>query len=347
MKKTTISVLLALLCQCGCSVFNPTAPVDVDACWEVGRPCMADACTEQTISSLLWAESWTNKYGPGIKLVTDHYEVHSTLLDPIFLWRIPDFLENAHHAYTSQLAYAVMPPERSKVYIFKNRSQWEDFTRIFTGVQAELFLKIRQGAYCHQGTCVAYDIGPKRTFAALSHEGWHQFTSRHFAYRLPSWLDEGIAMQFEGFHFTQGCYRFESCLNHYRTSALSKVLEEKDSIPLKELLCISPGEVMATDRAESVMAFYSQSYALVRFLQEGHQGKYLPDYQRLVRHGLMGEWPLCSADQAIARDRGLPRTVDWNGRVGLQLFRTYVCNEISSIEDDYASFCWKIARKQL
>ncbi len=103
---------------------------------------------------------------------------------------------------------------------------------------------------------------------------------------------------------------------------------------------ISPGEVMATDRAESVMAFYSQSYALVRFLQEASAGKYLVDYQCLIGDGLLGKWPLCLPDRAVARNRDLARTIDWNGRVGIQLFRDYVCPEIKSLEDEYLSFCW-------
>jgi hypothetical protein len=122
-------------------------------------------------------------------------------------------------------------------------------------------------------------------------------------------------------------------------------LAKQDSIALRGLLSTSPGEVMATDRAESVMAFYSQSYALVRFLREGSAGKYLLDYQRLTQDGLLGEWALCSADRAVAQNRDLPRTIDWNGRVGVQLFQAYVCEEIKSMEDEYSSFCWKIAEK--
>jgi hypothetical protein len=342
MKKITISVLLAVVCQCGCAVFSPSAQVEEPA--EELQLGSADAFSDPGISSLLWAERWTNKYGPGVTLTTDHYEVYTTLLDPFFLWRIPDFLERAHQAYSAQLPYMVDSRECSKIYIFRNREQWEDFTKAFTGTQAELFLKIRQGAYCYRGSCVAYDIGPKRTLAALSHEGWHQFSGRHFKYRLPSWLDEGLAMQFEGFHCVSGEYVFEASLNHYRKRALSRVLNEQDSINLEELLCISPGEVMATDRAESVMAFYSQSYALVRFLQEACAGKYLVDYQRLIRDGLLGQWPLCLSDRTVAENRDLARTIDWNGRVGIQLFRSYVCDEIPSLEDEYLSFCWEIAQ---
>ncbi len=266
MKKTTTTIaLLAVVCQFGCAVFPPFIRKEEQA--KAEQLCLVDFHGGQQVPAQLQAESWENKYSSGLKLTTEHYEVYTTLLDPLVLGKIPGFLECAHQAYNSQLPAAANPNERSRIYIFKDREQWEDFTKLLTGPQAGLFLKIRQGAYCYRGSCVAYDIGPKRTLAALSHEGWHQFTSRHFRFRLPSWLDEGIAMQFEGFRCVNGHYEFQSSLNHYRIRALSGVLTEQDSIPLEELLRISPGEVMATDRAESVMAFYSQSYALVRFLQ--------------------------------------------------------------------------------
>jgi len=37
---------------------------------------------------------------------------------------------------------------------------------------------------------------------------------------------------------------------------------------------MSPGEALATDQTEAVMAFYSQSYALTRFLREAGYGKH-------------------------------------------------------------------------
>ena len=46
----------------------------------------------------------------------------------------------------------------------------------------------------HDGVAVLYNIGTRDTFAIAAHEGWHQFSGRHFKYRLPSWLDEGVAL---------------------------------------------------------------------------------------------------------------------------------------------------------
>ena len=44
------------------------------------------------------------------------------------------------------------------------------------------------------------------------------------------------------------------------------------------LLLLDLGEVLATNQANAVMAFYGQSYALVRFLREAGFGRY---YSRL------------------------------------------------------------------
>src|SRR4030042_1251901 len=106
-------------------------------------------------------------------------------------------IEAAYKAYNLQLPEPIETKTEFTIYLFADRRQWEDFTNNFAGEQAEIFRLIKAGAYCHNGTCVAYDIGSERTFSVLAHEGWHQFSSRHFKFRLPSWLDEGVAMLFE------------------------------------------------------------------------------------------------------------------------------------------------------
>jgi hypothetical protein len=289
-------------------------------------------------------QAWPNRFGPGLCLYTEHYEILTTLVDPVFLERLPEFVEAAYCAYNQHLPIPIIPGSRSTIYLFENRSQWEDFTHSFAGRQASLYVKIQEGAYCHQGSCVAYDIGLQRTLAAIGHEGWHQFTSRHFKYRLPSWLDEGIAMQFESPRRIQGRLEFFPYENHYRLGSLTRMLRQRDQLSLPTLLSISPGEVMASDRAESVMAFYSQSYALVRFLQEAGQQKYLRHYQALVYDGLRGKWPLSKKNRRIAEDRNQARTIKWNCRVGKKLFTHYICSDPEGIEPEFIDFCRQIAQ---
>src|SRR5665811_88044 len=96
---------------------------------------------------------------------------------------------------------------------------------------------------------------------------------------------------------------------------------------------------MASDRTESVAAFYSQSYALVRFLQEAGNAHFRSQYQRMVRDGLYGLWTLTPEDRRIASNRTCPRTLEWNSRVGRQLFEQYISPNPASLEASYLDFC--------
>jgi len=306
---------------------------------------LIDRLQSENLPTLHAVEAWESDYGPGLKLTTAHYEILTTFLEPLLLRQIPGFLESAYRAYNDQLPRPIEASGKSTVYLFANRRQWEDFTKTFAGDKAELFCKIRAGAYYLNGACVTYNIGTKRTLSALGHEGWHQFNTRHFAYRLPSWLDEGVAMLFETSTYKDGIYHFRPSDNSYRLDALRKTLATNQQMPLQELIAINPGEVLATDQAEPVKAFYSQSYALVRFLRETDLGKYAASYQRMLWDGLRGNWPLSQTDKTIAQDRNVPRTVRWNRAVGPELFKHYISGDIDYIEKEYLAFCRQIVRQ--
>lgn len=298
----------------------------------------------QNLPDLESIETWQNVYGPGLKLVTPHYEIFATMMDRFILSRIPAFMESAYQVYSSQVPEMVSTSSRLTVYLFANRTQWEHFTWTFAGDQAQIFYKIKEGAYYHNGACVAYDIGAERTLSVLGHEGWHQFSSRYFKYRLPSWLDEGVAMLFETYSYKDGTIVFEPTRNTYRLDGLRKTLNSGKIIPLKELTAINPGQVLASDETEAVSAFYSQSYALVRFLRESNNGSRLSIYTQLLTDGFLGKWPLDDVSREIAIDRNLPRTILWNHIVGTQLFLQYIHEDFDHVEQEYLEFCVKITR---
>ena len=41
---------------------------------------------------------WPNSYGPGITITTNHYRIHTTLLDPLMLRQFPGFMEKVNAA---------------------------------------------------------------------------------------------------------------------------------------------------------------------------------------------------------------------------------------------------------
>jgi len=266
-------------------------------------------------------------------------------MEPLILYQIPGFVESAYKGYQGQLPEPISTETKFIVYLFVERSQWDDFTKTFTGPMAPVYLKIKKGAYYLNGACVAYNIGRERTFSVLGHEGWHQFNSRHFAYRLPSWLDEGIAMLFETSKYEAGRFHFEPDRNLGRLGALKKTLILDKMIPLGQLIALNPGYVLVTNDVDAVMAFYAQSYALVRFLREEGYGKRLRKYHQMLLGGLNGTWPLSTDERRIAADRNIPLTTRWNRFVATKLFEAYIMDSgenFDQFEAEYLAFCKKI-----
>ena len=288
-------------------------------------------------------ERWDNPYSSGLVIETLHYRIYTTMLEPLMLRQIPAFVEAAWKEYQSQLPEPIQTPDKFKLYLFKDRPQWEEFTKQFTGAQWEIYLKIKKGAYFLNDTCVAYNIGRNRTFSVIGHEGWHQFCSRNFKYRLPSWLDEGIAQLFEQSEFEKGRFIFTPAKNYQRLGALKLSLADNHMIPLKQLISLNPGEVVLWQEADkAVLAFYAQSYALVRFLREENYGKRLGNYQQMLLGALNGSWPLDETEAAIAANKNSPPTVQWNSYIAKKLFDIYIGESLEQIEPQYRQFCRKI-----
>ncbi|HUT28561.1 MAG TPA: hypothetical protein VMX13_02125 [Sedimentisphaerales bacterium] len=343
MRKFAIIWAALVLGLVGCAGPNTPVLTPADDSARVDTtPSTLEYLQRQNPPALKAVQTWQSDYGPGLKLTTEHYEVYTTLLDPLMLSQVPGFVESAYRGYNSQLPEPIETQTRFTVYLFADRKQWEEFTDKFAGWLAPTYRRIKKGAYCLNAVCVAYNIGRERTFSVLGHEGWHQFNSRHFRFRLPSWLDEGIAMLFEANRYDRGMFYFEPGRNLYRLGDLKMTLTKKKIIPLRELIAVNPGEVLSTEGTDAITAFYCQSYALVRFLREDDYGRRLGQYHTMLLDGLMGKWPLDEVNGKIAADRNIPLTVRWNRTVGPELFAHYISDDIEQIEKEYLAFCRKL-----
>ena len=341
LRKSTLILIIVIICLAG----RQSDRIEAGEAGAERRDVRAEVIEHlrrQNPPDLKAVEVWNNQYGPGLKLTTAHYEIFTTLLEPSMLRQSSGLIESAYKAYNLQLPEPIETRTRFTIYLFADRRQWEDFTNNFTGEQAEIFRRIKAGAYYHNGVCVAYDIGSERTFSVLAHEGWHQFSDKHFKFRPPSWLDEGIAMLFETQAAGDGTFDFDPAKNTYRLNALKKTLSKNKMLPLRDLIATTPGDVLATDQTETVLAFYSQSYALVRFLREAGGGERLGDYRRLLADGLQGDWPLDEVSKKIAADRNISRNILWNHLVSLVLFHEYIGDDYEPVEKEYLAFCRQI-----
>lgn len=305
--------------------------------------CAQNADYLRTEPAVRSAEEWNNPYGAGLCVQTKHYRIYTTLMEPLMLRQLPAFLESAYSAYQSQLPSPVKDGPPFDIFLFGDRDQWEQYTRQNAGADAEVYLQIVKGAYTADGTVVAYNIGRKQTFAVIGHEGWHQFNQRLFVYRLPSWLDEGIATLFETCRYTQGRFVFEPQQNLMRLGALRQAVLQDRLMPLRQLIALNPGQMLDGSSGEdAILSFYAQNYALVRFLRENNYGIRLRSYHSLLQGGAGGTWPLQGEFADLAADRTRSLTVGWNMQVSPALFTCYIDSDLDRLDAEYRAFCAKL-----
>jgi hypothetical protein len=343
LKKITLPFLIFFICVTAGCQFRSTMSDSAAAGKKLQTAeGMIEYLTKQNLPAVESVEKWPNKYSEGLIITTDHYVIYTTLLEPLMLYQVPGFMESAYRGYQDQLPNPIETRTKFTIYLFATRQQWEDYTKTFTGPQAPVYLKIQRGAYFLKGICVAYNIGRTQTFSVLGHEGWHQFNDRTFRYRLPSWVDEGIAMLFETTKYEQGWFKFEPDKNMGRLGALKETLAKNKMIPLKELIGLNPGEVLIHSDTDAAMAFYAQSYALVRFLREEEYGKRLRNFHQLLLGGLRGAWPLEEPQLSIASDRNIIPTAGWNRQLANTLFISYIGDDFERLDREYVIFCRKL-----
>lgn len=286
----------------------------------------------------------------GLSITTQHYQIHTSVRDPLILRQVPVFLESAFRSYSALIGKSPQPKNTLLIYFFQTRSQWEDFTKHWTGELAPAYLKNPAGAYYFKNACVAYHLTRRSNFSILAHEGWHQFADELFQFRLPAWLDESIATNFEAYTWQNGRVEFDPRYNGSRLYALAQTLAQGRLISLSDLLVLDAGRILSHtqfDPADAkvdprITAYYAQLYALARFLREANYGRYLLSFRTMLTDAGYGRWPLDDASRAEALQRDRNPTRLWNAQVGQLIFQTYIARDPREIEPAYQAFCRKI-----
>ncbi|MCK4850997.1 MAG: DUF1570 domain-containing protein, partial [Phycisphaerae bacterium] len=201
------------------------------------------------------------------------------------------------------------------------------YTRQNMGASAESYLKIRAGGYSYNGISVAYLLDRYSTFGVLAHEGFHQFANSRLVHRIPAWMEEGLACNFEAHFWRAGKPDFAPDLNEFRIKALQQALRRDSLFPLSEILTMDAGQAVALP-AEKTATFYAQSWALTRFLQEGRRGKYRPAFRQMLSDAADGA-NLYSQDRAV------------------EIFESYFQQDLGSIGDDFVFFARYLADRKI
>ena len=301
----------------------------------------------KTLTEWQLPEFITDRSTGGLEITTRHYRIYTSLQDPLILRQVPVFLESAFKSYCRLIGRELKHDKKLLVYLFDNRSQWEDFSKYWTRDLSTIYLKISAGAYYVNGASVAYHIGRQSNFSVLAHEGWHQFSDELFQYRLPAWLDEGLATNFESYQWQNGQVTFSARLNGSRLMSLGRAMVGNVLFRLADLVLLDAGRVISHTAVDAgpdpkVAAYYAQLYAFIRFLREDNYGERSLQLQEMLEDAYLGRWPLDEHLRAEAVQRAHNPSRLWNAAVGKLIFQRYIAADPGQVEGQYHSYCRKI-----
>ncbi len=151
-----------------------------------------------------------------------------------------------------------------------------------------------------------------RTMGTLQHEGFHQFAQAFYGYRLPAWVDEGVAQYFEDGVIVNGDM-YMRIVDGNRLRTVKKALREKTLLSFAKILKLDSEnwQSQVLRQGENARVAYAQVWSMVYFLLHGRQGKYraaFESYLKLVGNGQDGE---AAFEQAFGVDSPVAFRDEW------------------------------------
>lgn len=253
------------------------------------------------------AQPWEFMGVEGQLIETPHWEIYTTIDNERFVGFLPEFYEAALERYRSALGELPPPPHAMATYLFGDRRQWKNKTRMMLPELASSFEGLGRGGFTADGVAVLYDIDnsmwDRDTLALSAHEGWHQYAQTTFQQQLPPWLDEGIATMMEGFRIRRSTFDFSVDANRERSYRLRSAKRSGTLIPLRDLLDGDPHVFLGQGKSD-LLTYYAQVWALARYLTEAEDARYLPALQNVLMLAIEGDLfrQLLRSDAAARRD---------------------------------------------
>ncbi len=229
-----------------------------------------------------WTEAWSEEGLTGRRLVTEHFEIVTTLRDAQFEAALPDFLEAAYKQYVGTIA----PPEdvesKLTMYVFNTRSEWARFARRRFPARYNVYSRIRSGGFTEGDASVLFYVSRGATLATLAHEGWHQYVSSRFHAPIPAWLDEGLACYHEAVEFAGSVPRFTPQHNTFRINSLREAVQTGGDMSLREIIDTDAGRIIIQHHSGITQMYYAQAWAVVTFLRHGAGGRFAAAFDQML-----------------------------------------------------------------
>jgi hypothetical protein len=277
-------------------------------------------------------EPWSFQGTPGKLFRTSSYRLFTTETDALLLAALPAFLESSLDRYTTEFGPLPLPPMSLDTFLMINRPQWTRLTRQLMGDHAAPYLLIERGGFSSGGRALLWSIGRADTLAIAAHEGWHQYTQRTFKDELPTWLEEGIAVYFEGMiieHARPLSPRPAPWANNERYEQLRSAANRGQLAPLSELLTSRP-EALIHVGADPTLTYYAQVWALIHFLREHDGGRHRAALHQLLLDAAEGRLATPVAQSHHTAD------------ASAHLFRTYFDDDLARADREFSHFVMSI-----
>jgi hypothetical protein len=184
-----------------------------------------------------------------------------------------------------------------------------------------------------------FDLRRDHTLALMAHEGWHQYVAAFFTERMPPWLNEGMATQFEGFDFDGDRPIFKPRENYSRRNHLRLAMTQDNGlIPLDELLRINAGHAVTQKTKQPPQTYYAQVWSLVLMLREGYDGRYADRFAQLLADISGKRLHLAIQGYRVATP-GAKRL-----SLGELVFRHYITEDLDGFMDEYREYVRHLLR---
>ena len=317
---------LFLLPAAALALASCTAVFEPELAQFAGQPLAAEPKARAT-------EPWLFGQHIGKLIQTQHFQIYTTLDDPVFQHLLIRVLEATHDRAAALTHFAA--PRPLDCYVFASRAQWENYTRARAGSNAPIYLQISSGGYCQEGVFAGYDIGRDQTLSVIAHEAWHQYSWFAFKDRLPSWLEEGLATQNEAFHWESAQPVFRPEANAGRLTALRQALRAGTLWKLSDLLATHAGRVIKMPQP-AIDAYYAQLWSLVLFLQQSPL--YAPRLGALLADAGAGRLTRALEGTTVTPQEIANFTEHWNTVAGPVYLQKYLNPDIIALEREYLAW---------
>lgn len=291
-------------------------------------------------------EPWIFRGASGEVLTSTHYRLRTTIVNAGLRGELVLLLEGAHGAYRSILPEGFEPrPLRAgpmDAWVFADREQYLAYVRQSFGPAGAIYTGTGLRGFAVGDRFVAYHRAEQETWSVTGHEGFHQWLGRYFVGRVPPFLDEGLATTFERVRWEgTGAARrpaFNPSYNPQRAQELRNVLDARAGMSLELLMQSEPGAVSRRGNS-AVLAFYAQSWAFARFVQEYDGGRYRERFRR---------WMADTAAGTLTDPGGTHRVRQefWNPRAVRPIVEHYLGTDLPTLEKEFVQWCRYLAYEE-